>query len=554
MPLAAVLLVLLSIAVLLAYVIPTARTRLAEYSENRALIRAFAAASAVGEAEGGRLQSELNLVAESGAGQVLVVDRRGRIVERAGEPVLSSPPEQVVEAASNGRRLNDTFDGQRVAVVPLLREGDLEGGVVFAPGEGEDLVDQIFLRSSAEAAALAAVLGGGLALLLATLLSRRVERLTAGARAIEGGDLSHRIRPRLDDELGELARNFNSMAARLEDSFGKLAENEMTLNAILHTLNEGVAATNLDGRPMFANRAIRSMLRMEVGPLPKELPKGPWHDFELPKQVARCARSEECPEARVSDGEGYFQVKLERMPAFDDHKGGVLVVIRDLSEGRRLEAKQQRFLANAAHELKTPITSILGASELLLTEKEDDPELRQRFLEHISTEARRMQRLCETLLRLARSGLDQREPQMEPVELNAAAEDAAGRIRPLAEKAGVAVEVVGDGGRVLADREWLEQALLVLLQNAVQHSEDGGVRVRLSGAAVAVEDEGEGIPKKDLPHVFERFYRGRGSSGGFGLGLPICKELVERMGGEMSLRSEKGVGTTVEVRLLQEKG
>jgi len=165
-----------------------------------------------------------------------------------------------------------------------------------------------------------------------------------------------------------------------------------------------------------------------------------------------------------------------------------------------------------------------------------------------------MQRLCETLLRLARSGLDQREPQMEPVELNAAAEDAAGRIRPLAEKAGVAVEVVGDGGRVLADREWLEQALLVLLQNAVQHSEDGGVRVRLSGAAVAVEDEGEGIPKKDLPHVFERFYRGRGSSGGFGLGLPICKELVERMGGEMSLRSEKGVGTTVEVRLLQEKG
>ena len=101
-----------------------------------------------------------------------------------------------------------------------------------------------------------------------------------------------------------------------------------------------------------------------------------------------------------------------------------------------------------------------------------------------------------------------------------------------------------------ADAEWLEQALLVLLSNAIKHSsQDGQVWLHVSGANVVVEDEGAGISKADLPHVFKRFYQGKGSSGGFGLGLPICKELVERMGGKISIDSEEGVGTTVEIKL-----
>jgi signal transduction histidine kinase len=552
-PLAAVLLVVLSVLLLLAYVIPAGRARLAGYAEDRAVVRAFAAASAVdaagADASPEELRRTLTLLTDAGGGEVLVVNRQGEIVARGGERLLSPVPEEAVRAAAEGHRIDESFDGHRVATAPLLRDGGLRGGVVFVPGGGESFVNRIFLRSSIEAAALATVLGGGLALLLATLFSGRVERLTAGARAIEGGDLSVRLRPRLDDELGELARAFNSMAAKLEESFGRLEESRLTLNAILNNLSEGVLATNLDGRPMFANKVARQMLGLGEE-LPDRLPRGPWHDdFVLPEQVARCAWDGECPQARLSNGDNYFQVNLEHMPAFDDHRGGVLVVIRDLSEGRRLEANQQRFLANAAHELKTPITTILGASELLLTEEEDDTALRRRFLEHIFAEAQRMHRLSETLLQLARTGLDQRDPEVEPLDLGEVAEEAAGRIRPFAEKEGLRLEVAGSGGRVLADREWLVQALLVLLQNAVQHSGGAPVRVRLDGNAVAVEDEGEGIPEEDLPHVFERFHRGRGSSGGFGLGLPISRDLVERMGGQMSLESERGVGTTVEIRL-----
>ena len=281
---------------------------------------------------------------------------------------------------------------------------------------------------------------------------------------------------------------------------------------------------------------------------PQELPD-PWEDFDLHDAVARCANEDECGEARVRSAQTFFQIKLERMRAFDEHKGGVLIVVRDLSESRRLEANQQRFLANAAHELKTPITAILGAADLLLTEEDDDPGVRERFLTHIRSEAERMQRLSETLLQLAQTGWDRRDPDIEEVDLLDVAARVAERMEPLADSSWSDLSVEGEGGRAIADEGWLEQALLVLVSNALKHSEKGGrVRLRAEGSNIAVQDEGAGISEEDLPYLFERFYRGSNSEG-FGLGLPICKELVQRMGGEIHLESEEGEGTTVEVRL-----
>ena len=162
-----------------------------------------------------------------------------------------------------------------------------------------------------------------------------------------------------------------------------------------------------------------------------------------------------------------------------------------------------------------------------------------------------MMRLSETLLRLARTGADLREPRLRPVEMGFLKE-VAGRAEPLVERRGLELVVDDRGGYVLADPEWLEQALLILVSNAAKHYSGRGKRVwlRVDGGTFEVEDEGEGISEEDLAHVFERHYRGEGaSSGGFGLGLPICKELVERMGGEITIESVEGVGTTARIRL-----
>ena len=840
MPLVAVLIVLLSIALIFVYGVPVVGARLTDYAENRAFSQAAAAAEAVPGATGAELGKQLDLYVETTGGEILVVDPGGRVVARAGFAPGFDASSEMLQTAAAGERISKKLDRLNVAVAPVVSEGRLAGGVVFASDETESAAYQLFLRSGLEAAGVASILGGGLMLLLAALLSRRVERLALGARSIEGGDLSYRIEPGFKDELGDLAETFNSMAAKLEASFahleGRVAErtaeleaerarleavlqqmpsgviiaeapsgklvlgNEQveriwrhpflpaasideyqqyrtirrdgrphspeerplarsiragevvreeeidflrgdgtagtmqvssapirdgegrivaavaifndvteqkraekarreieeryrvvvetasdaiimideesriefvngaaekvfgyakaemigesltmlmpeplreihlasfkrynetgrrnlrwesielpglrkggerlplevsfgeffkdgkryftgfmrditerkraeerirrlneelerrveertsqleqeraTLDTILNNLTEGVLAADGRDRVVFANPAARSMLALDGQGRLGELPN-PWEDFDLADAVARCVEEGSgCIEARVQGRDGLLQVKLEHLPDFGDHPGGALVVVRDLSESRRLEARQQRFLANAAHELKTPITTILGAADLLLTEERDDPEIRRRFLNHIFAEAQRMQRLSETLLRLARVGWDLREPEIGVVDLDATAREALWRMAPLAESAGVELSSSGEGKRVRADGEWLEQALMVIVSNALKYSSRGSrVVLRLEPGLVAVEDDGDGIAGADLPHVFDRFYQGEDGSGGFGLGLPICKELVERMGGGISIDSQRGSGTTVRIEL-----
>ena len=548
MPLAAVLIVLLSIALMFLYGVPAVRKRLSDSAQNSVVSQAAATAEAVSETQSGpNLRDELRLAADSAGGEAILVGPSGRVLDRGGSVAGFEPTQRMIESAARGARMTSRNERVSVAVAPVVRDGVSAGGVIFASDELESTAYQLFLRSGLEAAAIASVLGGGLMLLLATLLSRRVERLTLGARAIEEGDLSSRIEPGFRDELGELAKSFNAMAAKLQASFLQLEETNQTLDAVVNNLSEGVLAADLEGGVMISNRAARTMLGLAENP-PTKVPDA-FEDYDLPRAVARCAQEGECGEARVRGGRNFLRVYLERMPAFDDHRGGVLVVMQDLSEGRRLEENQQRFLANAAHELRTPTTTILGASELLLTGDEDE-ELRRRFLNHIHTEAGRMRRLSETLLRLARSGSDGRDPELGPVDTQQAVREAVDRMEPLAERAGLSVRIEGTGGRVLADREWLEQVLLILTNNAIQHGAEGAeVRLRAEGGTVTVEDDGAGIPEDDLPYVFERFYRGPGGSGGFGLGLPICKDLVQKMGGDISISSEKGKGTRVDVTL-----
>jgi two-component system sensor histidine kinase ResE len=553
MPAVAVFIVLLSIGTILLYGLQAAKARLGQYSQDHALAQAATAATAIEKASPAEAGQAAKSVADTSGGEVVLVNRQREVVVRAGKGAASPIPIRVLGAASRGERITQSIGDRQVATVPVVRDGELRGGVAFVSGNGESTVLEIFSRSNVEAAAIAAVVGGGLMLLVATLLSRRVERLNLAAKAIEQGDFSSRIEPGYDDELGDLARSFNAMTARFQDSFGRLEESKETLDAILENLGEGVLATNLEGKVMFANPTARRLLGMTPERVddvwqPQELPD-PWEDFDLHVAVARCANEDECGEARVRSAQTFFQINLERMEAFDEHKGGVLIVVRDLSESQRLEANQQRFLANAAHELKTPITAILGAADLLLTEEDDDPGVRERFLTHIRSEAERMQRLSETLLQLAQTGWDRRDPDIGEVELLDVASRVAERMGPLADSAWLRLSVEGEGGRVRADEEWLQQALLVLVSNALKHSEKGGcVLIRAEGSCIAVEDEGAGISEEDVPYLFERFYRGSDSEG-FGLGLPICKELVQRMGGEIHLQSEKGKGTVVEVRL-----
>lgn len=328
-----------------------------------------------------------------------------------------------------------------------------------------------------------------------------------------------------------------------------LRESEATLNSILNNLAEGVLVADTQGHVVFVNSAAHSMLGVpEEEPL-DELPD-PWEGFDLPEAVAHCTRNGEGLEAGVRYEETFLRVKVECLVELEQSRGEVLVVIQDLSEGRQLEANQQRFLANAAHQLRTPIMAIVGAAELLATGEDSDPTIRRRLLNHIFSEGRRLQRLSEVLLRLSRIGWDRREPDLDIVDLREAGQQATKLMEPLAESGGIRILTEGEGSCVRADPEWLQEVLMVVLSNAIKHSNRGGdIKVRTKSGVVSVKDEGAGISPVDLPHIFERFYKGTGSSQGFGLGLSICKDLTERMGGSITISSREGVGTAIEIEL-----
>lgn len=349
----------------------------------------------------------------------------------------------------------------------------------------------------------------------------------------------------------EIRRLNEGLEREVRERTAELEQEKRILDLVANGLSEGVLAVDPRGRIAFSNPAARRLLGAGRA-RPGDMVPNPWEDLDLPRAVVHCSEGRDRIVARAGGARRPLRVCAEPLPGLDERGAGVLVVLQDLSEASRLEAEQQRFLANAAHEIKTPLTAILGAAELL-SEYEAEPEARHRLVSLILDEAGRMRRLSETMLRLARVGIDLREPDLRTVDLEGVARRAVRSVVPLARGRELTVATEGPGGPAYCDEDWLEEALLILLSNATKYSGRGGrVRVRVEGGAITVEDEGVGISEEDLPHVLERFYQGKGASGGFGLGLAICKGLVEGMGGKLSVCSREGGGTRARIELPEE--
>jgi two-component system phosphate regulon sensor histidine kinase PhoR len=245
----------------------------------------------------------------------------------------------------------------------------------------------------------------------------------------------------------------------------------------------------------------------------------------------------------------------------------VLVRIRDLTAVRRAEELRADFVANASHELRTPLAAVTGFIDTLRGHARDDAEARERFLEIMSTEAGRMRRLIDDLLSLTRIELNEHNPPAGEVDVVALVREAAAALGALAASNRIAIKVAShDALRVVGDSDELTQVFQNLMHNAIKYGREGSdVRVRFGrtpaptkrdGAGqvfIAVEDEGDGIPREAIPRLTERFYRvdvkRSRERGGTGLGLAIVKHIVNRHRGRLQIESTPGVGSTFTVSL-----
>lgn len=412
------------------------------------------------------------------------------------------------------------------------------------------------------------VLVGGVAVLISALLSfgfsvrvtEPLRRISQAARAMAAGDLSRRLGERRQDEFGEVARSLDALAAELQRRISALEEEQARTRVLFDTMSEGVIALAPDGTVQRANPAAQRMFSLPER-VAVSTPEAVSRRAEFLRVVRRALDGHSVSATEVSSDERSLLATAEPLP-----DGGAVVVILDISELRRLEGVRRDFVANASHELKTPLTAIRGYSETLL-DPELPPDLRARFAEVVRSNADRLQRIVDDLLDLSRIETGGWVVQSALVDVEGAAREA--WTETLRSAPGRAIEFSvrrGEGAHTaFCDPGALRQIFTNLFGNAIRYTPDGGqveVAVALEEGGgdgggnwmrVEVSDSGSGIPSSHLPRVFERFYRvdpaRSREEGGTGLGLAIVKHLVEAHGGTIEADSRPGRGTTIRFRL-----
>lgn len=401
--------------------------------------------------------------------------------------------------------------------------------------------------------ALAVLIAALLSLGFSVAIARPLQRLAGVARELAAGDLSRRVGEKRTDELGALAQALDTLADQLQRRISQLEGERAETQALIDSMAEGVIALDSGGAVRRANPAAREMFALpsEVRGLPPEaVARRP----EFLGLVRRVLRGEQVPAVELVGGDGTALLATAHpLPG-----GGAVVVVLDVSELRRLESVRRDFVANASHELKTPLTAIRGYAETLLDEQLPE-ELRQRFTRVIHTNAERLQRIVDDLLDLSRIESGGWAIEAEPLQLARVVGEAWTAQAPLAEEKGIELRTeLGPGAaEVTADAAALHQIFTNLFSNALRYTPPGGsVTVRATrlgppapAIQVEVSDTGSGIPSSHLPRIFERFYRvdpaRSREEGGTGLGLAIVKHLVEAHGGRVEAASQLGSGTTI---------
>ena len=407
----------------------------------------------------------------------------------------------------------------------------------------------------------ALVIGLLISLLLSFLLSKTmvgpIEKLTAGAEKVAAGDFESRLPVESTDEIGILTGTFNEMASVLQQTLAAVENERTKLDTLFLHMTDGVVAFDHTGRLIHRNPAAVTMLGRTLG---EDSRYDQLFGSLYPMEQILALRRPDYAEAQQVVGDRMLELYLAPFSS-DQEKGGVLIVLHDVTEQHRNEERRKEFVANVSHELRTPLTNVRSYAETLRSAEGDIPqEMENSFLDIIISETDRMTHIVQDLLTLSRLDAGNTEMRFAPFSFRESVENVcrANAMEARRHSHTLTCALAEDMPEISGDRQRLEQVVTNILGNAIKYTPDGGhiaVTGGGSGRSVWVEvtDDGIGIPEKDRDRIFDRFYRvdkaRSRESGGTGLGLSIAKEIVERHHGSLRLVPREGRGTTIRLVL-----
>jgi two-component system sensor histidine kinase ResE len=497
-------------------------------------------------------------------GGALIIDRQARVLASIGRrpaqelrgqvpcPVTQQLPELM--EAMDGKIVTRTGyspifrESAFFAAVPVTDRGAVVGAVIMhSPVLGmRDTVSH--MRLLVFGLALAAIaFSAALGYLLARSVADPLNRMSRVAGQMAAGDFESRVPERGSDEVGRLALALNQLSASLQHTVQSLSEEQSKLGHIVTTMGEGVIAVDRGGQVLMANPQALKMLASDQS----ELVGRPLEDGALAAAFTKAMSDalEQTVEFRSRDGATTLQAHVSPT-AVEGSTVGAVGVVQDVTEMQRVERMRRQFVADASHQLRSPLTAMQGYAEALLDEVAPDEETRHRYLATIVRDSKRLSRLIEQLLDLSHIESGRAKIASSPLAVAALLRHAVDSVPPADNQPEILVDAPGNLPLALADEAYTEQALLNLLENAVRHTPPQGqvkvwARAERDRLVVGVTDTGTGIAPEHLPHIWDRFYRAdEATKDGTGLGLAIAKSLVERQGGQVSAESRPGAGST----------
>lgn len=484
----------------------------------------------------------------------------------SGDVLASSDPSQSsnltktdnIILAMNGTRGNMTNSRNSYMdyAIPVKNENEIPEYIIYVRDSKEELSS--ITRSMSLIILRALLIGAVIAIIIGYLLSRTITtpiiNLTKKAEQVASGEFDNIPPSSANDEIGRLSNTFRYMSSSLRNLIDEVDSEKTKVETILQNMTDGILAFNLKGELIHINPEAEKMLETaagQIGDFDRLFSK---LDANISFGELLYLRRETPTERQIQIGEKYLRINFVAF-YIEKKASGILVVMHDITKQEKLENSRREFVANVSHELRTPLTTVKSYAETLI--EMSDGEVQCKFLNTIVKETDRMTRIVKDLLTLSR--LDENTdaaPHKEELDLDLFVNDIADRLKISAEKKNqtLTYKSLCKLPPVFTDKDKLEQVIVNIISNAVKYTASGGKIEVFTGRIyndlyIKVVDNGIGIPKENLPRIFERFYRvdkarSRGT-GGTGLGLAIAKQIMDNLGGRISIRSEYGLGTEV---------